>query len=48
MSFIREYLAFVRASRKWWLMPVLILLLLMVALVILEGSIIAPFIYTLF
>jgi hypothetical protein len=43
-----EFLAFLRATRKWWLAPIIILLLLVGLLVVLGGSAAAPFIYTLF
>ncbi len=40
---------FLRVRKKWWLAPiVLVLLLLSLVLVLAEGSAIAPFIYTLF
>ena len=45
---LRELVAFVRHSKKWWLVPILIALLLLGLLVVLSGSIAAPFIYTLF
>ena len=49
MSFLAEFWAFLRERRKYWLAPVLLLLLGIGALVVLaEGSAIAPFIYTLF
>lgn len=41
--------AFLRVRKKWWLAPIVIVLMLLGALIILtEGSAIAPFIYTLF
>lgn len=45
---LRELVAFVRHSKKWWLTPILIALLLIGILVMLSGSIAAPFLYTLF
>ena len=40
---------FIRHSKKWWLTPVLVILLLFSILIVLtESSAIAPFIYTLF
>jgi hypothetical protein len=45
---LRELVAFVRHSKKWWLTPIIIALLLVGILVVLSGSIAAPFIYTLF
>ncbi len=44
-----EFLQYLRQNKKWWLFPIIFLLLLLGVLVILvEGSAIAPFIYTLF
>ena len=43
-----EVFAFLRHTRKWWLAPVLLLLLLVGLLVVLGGTAVAPFIYTLF
>jgi hypothetical protein len=48
-SFIRELWAFMRARKKYWLLPIFIALALFGGLIILtQGSAIAPFIYTLF
>ena len=49
MSFLSEIWAFLRYRKKFWLLPILILLALFGALVIVaQGSAVAPFIYTLF
>ncbi|MDO9461892.1 MAG: DUF5989 family protein [Alphaproteobacteria bacterium] len=49
MSFISEFWAFMRARKKYWLAPVLLMMALFGGLVVLsQGSAIAPFIYTLF
>jgi hypothetical protein len=45
---VSEFVAFVRESRKWWLLPILMALLVLGALVFLGGTGAAPFIYTLF
>lgn len=48
-SVLREFVSYLFAHKKWWLLPVvLILLLLGLFIVLVEGSAIAPFIYTLF
>jgi hypothetical protein len=48
-SNLSEIWAFLRVRKKWWLAPIVIVLMLLGALIILtEGSAIAPFIYTLF
>ena len=49
MSFLLEFWSYLRARRKFWLVPVLLVLLLFGGLMILaKGSAIAPFIYTIF
>lgn len=49
MSFIVEFLRFLKARKKYWLIPVLLMLFLFGALIVLaQGSAIAPFIYTIF
>lgn len=49
LDFIRELFAFMRARRKFWLAPVLIMIALLGALVVFaKGSAVAPFIYTIF
>ncbi|MET0849575.1 MAG: DUF5989 family protein [Candidatus Rokuibacteriota bacterium] len=49
MSFVSELWAFVRVRKKYWLVPILVMLALFGGLIILtQGSAVAPFIYTLF
>ncbi|MCB1914254.1 MAG: hypothetical protein KDG52_00835 [Rhodocyclaceae bacterium] len=49
MSFLRELLSYIRARRKYVLLPLLLIMVLLGALLVLsKGSVIAPFIYTLF
>jgi hypothetical protein len=49
IDFLKELWAFMKARKKFWLLPILILLLLLGALLIFaQGSAVAPFIYTLF
>ena len=45
---IGEMLAFVGHNKRWWLLPIFAVLLLLSVLVILGSSAAAPFIYTLF
>jgi hypothetical protein len=45
---IGEFWDFLRHNKKWWLTPIVLVLLLVGALVLLAGSSAAPFIYTLF
>ena len=45
---IREFTGFLKYNKKWWLAPIIIVMLLLGLLVILGGTGFAPFIYTLF
>ena len=47
-SLLREFWDFLRQSKKWWLLPILVVLSLFGLLAFLSGSAAAPFIYTLF
>ena len=47
-SLMREFWDFLKDSKKWWLTPIIVCLLLFGALVLLGGTAAAPFIYTLF
>jgi hypothetical protein len=49
MAFLAEFWAFLRERKKFWLLPVLVVLALFGGLLVLsQGSAVAPFIYTLF
>ena len=49
MSFLKEFFEFLKIRKKYWLIPLLIVLVLFGALIVLsQGSAIAPFIYTIF
>ncbi|MFA7388209.1 MAG: DUF5989 family protein [Thiohalobacteraceae bacterium] len=49
MSLVKELWQFMRVRKKYWLLPVMVMMLLLGGLVVLtQGSAIAPFIYTLF
>ena len=49
MEFIKELWSFLRTRKKLWLAPIIIVMIIMGGLLILaQGSIVAPFIYTLF
>lgn len=45
---LAELVGFLKQTRRWWLYPIAIAVLLLGALVLLSGSGAAPFIYTLF
>jgi hypothetical protein len=45
---LREFLEFLIESKAWWLTPIIIVLLLVGLLVVLSGSVVAPFIYPIF
>ena len=49
MEFLKEFWEFLKARKKYWLLPIIIVLVLFGGLIILsQGSVIAPFIYTIF
>ncbi len=49
MSFLSELWDFMKVRKKFWLMPILLMLLVFGGLIVLtQGSAIAPFIYTIF
>jgi hypothetical protein len=49
ISFLKEFWAFLRVRKKYWLVPVLITMAIFGGLIVLtQGSAVAPFIYTLF
>jgi hypothetical protein len=45
---LREFWEFLRTNKKWWITPIVIVLLFVTALIYLSGHAAAPFIYTLF
>jgi hypothetical protein len=48
ISLVTEFLLFLRDNKKWWLLPILLVLLAVGALAMLGSTAAAPFIYTLF
>ncbi len=49
LSILKEFWDFLKARKKWWLAPIVMVLVLLGALIVLtQGSAVAPFIYTLF
>jgi hypothetical protein len=48
-AFVKELWAFMKVRKKFWLLPILVVMLLLGGLLVLvKGSAVAPFIYTLF
>ena len=48
-SFLIEFFDFLKTRKKYWLLPILIVLVLFGALIVLtQGTAVAPFIYTIF
>tara|TARA_A100001388_G_scaffold166430_1_gene124271 strand:- start:821 stop:970 length:150 start_codon:yes stop_codon:yes gene_type:complete len=46
MEFIKEFINFLKVRKKYWLLPILIILLIFGGLIVLsQGSAVAPFIY---
>ena len=49
MSLAREFWAFMKMRKKFWLLPIILVMVLVSALLVFaEGSALAPFIYTIF
>ncbi|MCD6309657.1 MAG: hypothetical protein J7M18_03020 [Candidatus Eremiobacteraeota bacterium] len=49
MGFFMEYWAYLKERKKWWLGPIIIVLIIIGAIIVFaESSVLAPFIYTLF
>jgi hypothetical protein len=49
MAFVVELWAFMRARKKFWLLPIIVMMAVFGGLLVLgKGSVIAPFLYTLF
>jgi hypothetical protein len=49
LSFLREFWSFLRARKKYWLMPIFVMMVIFGGLIVLtKGSAVAPFIYTIF
>lgn len=49
IGILKEFWGFMKERKKWWLLPIVIILVLLGLIIVLtEGSAVAPFIYTLF
>jgi hypothetical protein len=47
-SFVRDLLGLMAVTKKWWLLPIILMLLALSVLLLASGTVVAPFIYTLF
>ena len=45
---LKEFFLFLRYNKKYWMIPIVLTLLALAALILLGGTAVAPFIYTLF
>ena len=49
MDFLKEFFEFLKVRKKYWLLPILLVLVLFGGLIVLtQGTAVAPFIYTIF
>ena len=49
MDFLKEFWEFLKVRKKYWLLPILLVLVLFGGIIVLsQGSAVAPFIYTIF
>ena len=49
MTLIKELWQFMRIRKKYWLLPILVMMVILgFLIVVMQGSVLAPFIYTLF
>lgn len=48
MTVLKDLWDFLRERKKWWLLPIIAVLLLFGLLIFFSGSAVAPFIYTIF
>ena len=49
MEFLREFMRFLSVRKKYWLLPIILVILLFGGLIVLtQGTAVAPFIYTIF
>ena len=49
MEFLKELWTFLRIRKKLWLIPIIIIMMILGGLLVLtQGSVVAPFIYTVF
>jgi hypothetical protein len=47
-GFLREFFGFLKQNKKWWLLPIVIVFILLGLLILMGNTVLAPFIYTIF
>lgn len=47
-NIVSEFFAFLMENKKWWLLPILVVMALLTMLMVMSSTPVAPFIYTLF
>lgn len=48
MAMLLEFLQYLKVRKKFWLLPVMVMMVIFGSLLMLQGSILAPFLYTIF
>jgi hypothetical protein len=48
VELLRDFWEFLRERKKYWLLPIIVVLLFLGVMIVLSGTAVAPFIYTLF
>lgn len=48
VGFVAELWGFLRDNKKWWLVPIIVVMVVLSTLIFLSGTAVAPFIYTFF
>jgi hypothetical protein len=48
VAMLVEFLQYLKARKKFWLLPVMVMMVIFGSLLMLQGSILAPFLYTIF
>jgi Family of unknown function (DUF5989) len=48
VTLLLEFLHYLKARKKFWLLPMLVMMVIFGSLLVMQGSVLAPFIYTIF
>jgi Family of unknown function (DUF5989) len=48
VTLLLEFLYYLKARKKFWLLPMLVMMVIFGSLLVMQGSVLAPFIYTIF